>query len=111
MSLKCEICGKKFDTVQFAKPFDKICSDECFDKKFWNTIAINKDKYLISNGECYCTQNDSYKGFDGKTFQVLLLDKDGTVTESFVTNNLWHKGTVPAEYRSMLKDNCIILGI
>jgi hypothetical protein len=33
--LICEICGKSFNKSPYGKPYENICSSECFDKKFW----------------------------------------------------------------------------
>lgn len=44
------------------------------------------------------------RGFDGRRFWAVM--KDGTTITS---NNVWHQGTIPEEYRKVLPDNAVLL--
>lgn len=90
----CEICGKQFDKPRYLNDYKNICSSECFGDKFWLNIIKVKDECIIINGECY--------GFNkNKPIGVKMLNTG----EIIVTNNLWHNGEVPNEFRDRLPDN------
>lgn len=106
-NIKCEICGRVFHKVCHAEPFDKVCdSSECFHKKFWLEIIKEKDEHVIINGICYYLDkarpmSDSpFRGYGGREFKIKLH-----TGEIIVTNNLWHNGEVPKEFRDRLPDN------
>lgn len=97
----CEICGKNFENKAYVGRFEKCCSSECFNKKFWNDIVEEKDGHIFIDGVCYSIADKSILGilgFGGRRFKIKMLD-DGRIIE---TNNLWCQGNVPEEYRSIL---------
>lgn len=105
----CRVCGKKITEPKYAEP---ICSSECFHEDFWLTryTALQKDSkaFAIINGSCYYYDRKkpidnspfSFKGFDGRLFRIRY--PDGKEVE---TNNLWHNGKIPDNWRDRLPDN------
>lgn len=74
--------------------------------KFWLEIIKEKDEHVIINGICYYLDkahpmSDSpFRGYGGREFKIKLH-----TGEIIVTNNLWHNGEVPKEFRDRLPDN------
>lgn len=104
--MKCEICGKEFEKSRWYKPFNLICSNDCFSEKLWRDIEQEQllhNNRIIIDGKCYynsTNKNSSFKGFGGTKFKIRMFT--GEIIE---TNNLWHNGTIPESHREILKDN------
>lgn len=106
---KCCICGKEFEKAQWYKPFDMVCSSECFDEQLWQ--IREKDHldtpFIIIDGTMYSdggyvekpTRTD-FLGHDGRLFNIKM--NDGTEIK---TNNLWCGGNIPENHRKILCDN------
>lgn len=108
--MKCKICGKVFNEKHYMKPYEDICSGECFTKQFWKEIIAEKDKHTIINGECYAIGDEKdksyFRGYAGRKFKI--QKDDNTVIE---TTNLWYQGVIPEEFRNELKDNAKFIDI
>lgn len=68
---------------------------------------LNNNYRIIINGNCYVDSGDkpqcdykSWLGFDGQRFYIRFFDG-----REITTNNLWHNGIIPQEYREQLPDN------
>ena len=104
----CEICGKEFDTSHYGKPYENICSSECFNDKFWLEKIEDKDNLTIVDGNCYWfnkhnpikNTNTQWNGFAGRQF--IIKYNNG---ETYITNNLSHNGVIPDKFRDILCDN------
>lgn len=102
--MKCVICGKEIEKSMFSNAV--LCSAECHTKYFWREIIAEKDKHIVIDGMCYydggnvdSRSRHMFLGFSGRRFWIRF--KDGrTVT----TNNLWHNGKIPEEFRDQLPD-------
>lgn len=84
-------------------------SSEDFYKEFW-TEKINAKKrsfhrYPVVNGEMFRVGNDTdyVKGFCGTKFCIKFFD--GAVV---YTNNLWHNGTIPDNFKKSLPDDATL---
>jgi hypothetical protein len=108
----CEICGKEFEKRHWGDEYSKICSDECFGKKFWKIIIEDKDNRVIVNHRCYHFDKNKpmknydtdYNGYGGRIFNIRF--KNG---ETYITNDLWYQGDVPEQYLGDLPDNAEFL--
>lgn len=82
-------------------------------KSFWEEIINTKENHPIIEGVCYYVNiykpikliNTKYNGFGGRWFKILMNGK------IIITNNLYHNGTVPDEYKEQLPDNAKFLEI
>lgn len=97
----CEICGKIINKSQY---YDSVlCSNQCFVKHFWKKIISEKEKHIIIDGGCYFDAGNNkpgvFRGFSGRRFWIRF--KDGS---TLTTNNLWHQGKIPEEFRDELPD-------
>jgi len=70
--------------------------------EFWNRHVTNRDpNAVIIGGEHFIyIDSDIEKGFSGKKFTIKM--NSGKIIS---TNNLWHQGKIPQEYRELLPDN------
>lgn len=99
--MKCSICGKECEKFEYT--YD-ICSIKCFGKWFWAKTL--DDEAIIISGRCYhdCGRVDKnyrgFVGFGGHEWNIQL--NNGSIIS---TNNLWHQGTIPEEYRTEHPDN------
>ena len=104
--MKCEICGKEFSKRQYYEPYEKICSSECFDKKFWFDRIKDKNdsKSVIINHHAYWIgdENDksSFRGYDGHKFVIKFFNG-----RQITTTNLCDNGDLPKEFWVKLPDN------
>ena len=100
MNFICEICGKEFNTQHWGKPFDKICSRECFSEKFWQDI-IKEGGYYNFDGDSvfikpYKKDGDSrILGCAGNIFYLQSIENPNKI---FMTNDLWIQGQIPDKY-------------
>ena len=109
--MNCKICDKKFDKVQYSKPYDEICSSECFTENFWfekiEALKEFEKAFIIIDGKCYKKGDEDtsiyFKGFDGRLFKFRFLDED-TIIES---TNMWYNGIIPKKFREQLQDNAV----
>lgn len=105
----CEICGKAFDKLCYSGDFKNICSNECFDKKYWNQIIKDKNNRVIIDGTVYWYDKTEpikgirgqFLGFCGRLFTIRYK----TTGEIVKTNSLWHNGVVPEWCKDQLPDN------
>ena len=111
--ITCCICGKEFDKPRYYKPFDKICSSECFQEKLWRAREneyLNDKAFIIIEGCLYKdggykkTKNTSILGHSGREFKI----KMNNGVEIF-TNNLWCGGDIPENHRKILCDNAVFV--
>ncbi|MGI5927771.1 MAG: hypothetical protein ACOX8A_11450 [Thermacetogeniaceae bacterium] len=103
----CEFCGKLFDEPRYYKPYNKLCSSECFHEKFWVDVLKDKDKHIIVDGNVYSIGGDTasgIKGFGGALFRI--KKNNGDYIE---TDNLWYLGEVPEKYKNQLPDNAVFI--
>lgn len=104
----CTVCGKEFEKTCFMKPYDNICSSECFHKNFWNEYVreYNSDpeRRCIINGNAYSIGEEHVplydRGYAGRKFKI--KKNDGAI---IVTTNLRCNGEVPDEFRDELSDD------
>jgi len=95
-----------------------------FYNKFWEEKyqhKLNGDRSengawcLRINGKHYmCKPGDKGNGFGGRTFRWQMLNEltsnqIGLKPQAFtyITNNMWHQGDIPPEWRDRLPDNAI----
>ena len=84
-------------------------SSEDFYKEFWaEKIDVKKrsfHRYPVVNGEMFHIGNDTdyVKGFCGTKFCIKFFD--GTVV---YTDNLWHNGTIPDNFKKILPDDATL---
>lgn len=85
---------------------NEAAMEQSFINKYW-TDLINKDldNRLVINGVHYThggisKSPEKWRGMSGKRFKIKMLD--GTIVE---TNDLWHQGTIPEEFREFLPNN------
>lgn len=110
----CCICGKQFEEPHYYKPFDDVCSSECFSEKHW---SIKEKEYLdgrpfiIINGCLYSDggyvknpRKTSLLGCSGREFKIRM--HNGT---EIITNNLWCGGSIPENHRDVLCDNAVFI--
>lgn len=109
----CVICGKYFEKLHYGKPFEDVCSSDCFSEKLWKMREeeyLNGEPYIIINGNLYSdggyrkNENPSFLGFGGRRFDIKM--SNGT---EFFTNNLWHGGEIPENHRKILSDNAVFV--
>lgn len=102
----CKHCG----TIEFGRYFEPIGSrlletSVCFHCDHWEQIAAKpKKNLLVIDGSTYTDGGHSigrkdFLGFGGHLWTI----KQGNKT--WQTNNLWHGGTIPNEFRDRLSDN------
>lgn len=88
------------------KPYNEICSTECFHINFWNERVKDKDdlRSVIVNHSAYCIGDENsksyFRGFGGNKFKIQFFD--GRYVES---TNLWSNGDIPVDYWDSLPDN------
>lgn len=84
-------------------------SSENFYEEFWtekvHAKKQNSHRYPVANGEMFYVGSDTdyVKGFCGTKFCIKFFD--GTV---IYTNNLWHNGTIPDNFREKLPDDATL---
>lgn len=110
----CSICGKEFEEPRYYKPFEDVCSSECFGEKLWRVREeeyLSGKPFIIINGCLYTDggyvknpSNTSFLGFAGRKFNIKMNDG----TEIF-TNNLWSGGDIPENHREILCDNAVFV--
>lgn len=107
----CCICGKEFEKSRYSKPFDYVCSSECFGEKLWRMREeeyLNGSPYIIINGNLYNdggykkNEKSCYLGHSGRVFKIKM--NNGT---EILTNNLWDGGKIPENHREFLCDNAV----
>lgn len=88
---KCPVCGKEVSFMMYTN----ACSNECFTKAFWNETLDGNE--VIIDGKCYHIGREddisSFRGYDGAKYHIIFNDG-----REVYTTNLWHNGTIPAEY-------------
>lgn len=70
---------------------------------FWNSQLQDRENAFVINGNHYRTGKpypEKGYGFNGEHYKIITL-----AGEVIDTCDLWHQGTVPAEYRELLPDN------
>lgn len=75
-----------------------------FTDTFWNDQLSDRKDAVVINGSQYRSGVEYPRkghGMDGRHFKIIRLDT-GEVID---TNDLWHQGTVPKEYKGILQDN------
>ena len=113
----CEKCGKKIRADCYNKSsgiYNRMLSESiCYDCAYWLEMTDNMpETYEIVNGICYDFQPYCNKikaktanlGHNGKIFYI--LKNDGSV---LMSNDVWNKGEVPAQYKDKLKDTAIFI--
>ena len=109
----CCICGKEFEKSAWYKPFDLICSQECFFEKLWQDREKEhmKKPFIIIDGCMYSDagyvknpRTRALLGHAGREFTIKM--NDGT---TIFTNNLWCGGSIPENHREVLCDNAVFI--
>lgn len=102
--MKCVICGKEIEKSQYSNAV--LCSSKCFHIHYWREIIAEKEQHIIINGECYCDGGEvehpsryMFLGFGGRRLWIRFFDG-----REITTNNLWHQGKIPEEFRDQLPD-------
>lgn len=108
----CNVCGM-IELCSYTEPTKTQLQETglCFHCNHWNQIAaVMKPHYLIVKGCLYRdggnkpNERRDFLGFGGHVWKI--KHSDGRTWE---TNNLWHDGTIPHEYRTQLPDNAEFL--
>ena len=108
--MKCRMCGKEFERNSFGKPYEYICSSNCFSDYYWlnkiEQVKILPSKNPIINGNAYYVGTESAyeKGFGGQKFQIKFNSG-----ETITTTNLSHNGIIPFKFRTQLPDNAVFV--
>lgn len=106
--IRCSVCGKD-ETLHWNLKINEECTKHvmCFICNFWRDhYEKNFDRSLRINGSHYidcgsvANPNQFGVGHGGHKFKIKKFN--GTVVE---TNNLWHQGTIPPEWKDKLPDN------
>lgn len=97
----CQVCGKLIEKSMYSGSI--ICSDECFDKNFWDE-TLDEDAIII-NGTCYHVDDEDeiLKGHCGRKYHIEMNDG-----RTFYTTNLWCNGDVPEDRH--IEDNARFIG-
>lgn len=108
----CKGCGSLVVPVIGSKDLSykrQLEQKTCFYCDHWSQISKRTDsKRLIIEGDLYGDGGNttvtpytrtSHLGFSGRVFKIRQGNK------IWETNNLWHGGTVPFEFRNVLPDN------
>ncbi len=105
----CKVCNDSFDATGHSNRERLLSVGVCpacdFMMSLWE-IRNNPDVVRV-NGEHYMIRqsHEGVKGFGGH--KIVIQFNDGRVVE---TNNLWHQGVIPAEWRlTYLYDNAVFL--
>jgi hypothetical protein len=107
--IHCSVCGKNEELHwDFATNAECYGYRMCFICNFWrNHFAYDIDRSLRIEGNHYidCGSVDDlseyrFIGHGGAKFKI--KKSDGTIIE---TNNLWHQGEIPKEWKDKLTDN------
>lgn len=102
--LECEICGKQIKKSNYYN--NVICSSQCFEAFYWLERVKNKDskKQVVIDNIVYQIEPEyplgGFRGFDGKKFVIEFFDG-----RKVFTSNLWHNGTIPVAFRTLLPNN------
>ena len=106
----CTKC-KEEETFNFAGEEAEIIKRDkvCFGCAYWtlkvelkddqSSVRIDGVQYFIGS-----EINKAFSGFGGHEFNIRFFD--GRLVK---TNNLWHNGTIPAQFRTKLTDNAEFL--
>ena len=97
--MHCAMCGRLYDKSSYGD----ICSGQCFNNWFWFNIYEQQDAHIIANGVCYRAgpEDAIIRGYDGALFKFKKGD------EIIETTNLWTQGTIPENWRKLIKDNAV----
>lgn len=94
----------------YMKPYDNICSSECFHINTWNERSEQKDNpnsVIVDHNAYWIGEEKSksfFRGFGGHQFKINFYD--GRYIES---TNLWDNGEIPEEYWDKLPNNAEFL--
>ena len=83
-----------------------------FLNNFWTNLSIKDteitSKHVICNWNHFIigNPNSAFRGFDGRKFKITYLNGNEEQT-----NNLWHQGLIPEEFRHLFKNNASNVGI
>jgi hypothetical protein len=96
--MKCCVCNEYIEMCYNSKTMIQLTEQRlCFTCNHWKQIELQKHKYHIIDGNCYCIlpdePNQPLQGFGGKEFTIKTFDD-----QVFVTRNLWHQGEVPQHF-------------
>lgn len=107
----CVTCGQPFIVRQYDCDTERQMREHChcFTCNFWtNRIKhIGRPNVYIFGGDYYTdagnneNENKQFLGHGGAKFKITPFGK-----EPFVTNNLWHSGTIPSYFA--IQDNCVM---
>ena len=102
----CPFCGKSF-VKEFSD--DAYYGKHCYECSYWLKKVHLPEKYrqkqAIVNGEHFMIGDEGptvFRGMGGRRYTILF--NDGRLVD---TRNLWHQGTIPGEFRLLLKDNAV----
>ena len=104
--MKCRICGKEFNKEYYSKPFENVCSSECFKEAYWLEIIKEKENHLIIDGKCYSIDDDDYIRKSCGKYKIQM--NNGII---IYADKLWCQSEIPQKFRDILKDNAVFLEI
>ncbi|WP_299076292.1 hypothetical protein [uncultured Paraglaciecola sp.] len=109
---KCSHCGKRDYPINYGGSSKALMDkyDACFNCGFWFGVVEEKSSHVIVDGvarfACPYVENADKRmlghGGDVWTFKM----HDGEVIKS---NNVWHRGDVPDNFKDLLPDNAVIV--
>lgn len=105
----CKCCGKIFRANYVEERKERMLQKHyCFNCDFWDEANKSKgNKRIIINGQKnsdggWVGKNyEGFKGHGGHVFYIEWLESG----EVFKTNNLWHQGEIPPEFKDKMPDN------
>jgi hypothetical protein len=111
----CPLCGKENLPSRYSPGMVRDLMEatgECFSCSHWTEMLITQyypGKSVIADGNHYLVGAagvDEYaRGFSGKSFRIIREGK------TILTDNLWHQGKIPENFRRVMKDNSTIARI
>lgn len=109
----CDECGGLIDCLYSNAPTMRK-RHLCFTCLFWmeiiERVGDKKERTVIVNGVAYYREDfrkgvpSHCLGFGGSIYKIKM--NNGT---EYVTNNLWHQGTIPERFSKRLPNNAIFV--
>lgn len=102
----CSHCGSIEQPERWTCAAELVEKQLCLTCLFWQDVT-NQPERVVIDGQCYAIgpAGMSHKGFGGFVWTIRFLNG-----EIVTTDNLWHRGQVPAVWRVELPDNAEFVG-